>query len=52
MLSQTVARLCALAALNALCALMLPERRREDLSLISGLLCAGVLLDLALGWAG
>lgn len=52
MLSQTVRELCAQAALCALCALLLPERQRGELSLITGLLCAGSILHLAVGWAG
>lgn len=51
-LNQTVSRLCALSALSALCALLLPEGRRRELSLITGLLCAGTVLQLAVGWAG
>lgn len=52
MLTETVASLCALSALSALCGLLLPPKRREQLSLITGLLCAGAIARLVTLWVG
>ena len=50
MLTETIARLCALSALSSLCSLLLSDRQREQLSLITGLLCAGTIARLIADW--